>query len=366
MRGRRAFVFGLGSAGLTACTCDDDRTRQTRAPLPPFLRRVDAHLHVSRGGVSRAVDIMQREGIAWGVNLSGGAPGHGLREQIEQAKSTGARLITFTSPHWPECATVGFAARLTDGLHRAVEMGARGLKIQKALGLTVVGPDGKLLQVNAPELDPLFEAAGRLQVPVWIHTGDPLAFWRQADAANERLAELTAHPDWSLYQRQVPSFDELYAQLEQRIERHRDTQFVSVHFGNCAEQPQRVAASLRRHPNLWIDTAARVPELGRHSPEQLRNFFAEFEDRILFGSDLGVGPDPKPLFLGSSGTSPATESERRLFFDATRRYFESSDQEFDHPTPIQGTWKISGLGLPHTTLEKLYVTNAARVLGITG
>jgi len=272
----------------------------------PYLRRVDAHLHVSRGGLRRAIEIMRQEGIAWGVNLSGGALGHGLERQREPTKAHNAPLVTFTSPHWPSCGERDFGARSAEALSKAVALGARGLKIHKTLGLHAKGPDGELLAVDAKELDPLFETAGDLRVPVWIHTGDPLAFWDDPGPSNERHAELAAHPDWSLFGRHVPSFDELYAQLERRVARHPKTQFVSVHFGNCAEQPQRVAASLRRLPNLWLDTAARIPELGRHPPLELRQFFTEFRDRVLFGSDLGVGAAPSPLFLGSSGPDAPT------------------------------------------------------------
>lgn len=365
---RRNWLWGLGAASFGGCTCDDHPPRVSPKQSPeqrrsaPHLRRADAHLHIGRGAVARALALMDAEGIAWGVNLSGGQVGHGLEKQLEQAKAASGRLLTFTSPRWQECAQDGYGARLADQLRRAVDLGARGLKIHKALGLEVQGPDGKLVGVDAPELDALFHTAGELGVPVWIHTGDPLVFWKAPDQSNERYAELSAHPDWGLFGKAVPSFDELYAQLERRVARHAQTTFVAVHFGNCAEQPGRVARSLRRHSNLWIDTAARIPELGRHAPEMVHEFFTEFQDRILFGSDLGVGPEPKPLFLGSSGSQPATDAERRLFFDATRRYFETRDTAFAHPTPIQGDWTISGIGLPEPILEKLYVGNATRLL----
>jgi predicted TIM-barrel fold metal-dependent hydrolase len=135
-----------------------------------------------------------------------------------------------------------------------------------------------------------------------------------------------------------------------------------VHFGNCAEHPERVARALRKYPNLYIDTAARIPEFGRHPPAEMRAFFVEFSDRVLYGSDLGVGAEGTPLFLGSEGPKPATADDEKRFFSATRRYFETGDRNFDHPTPIQGDWKISGIELPREVLEKIYAKNAIRVL----
>lgn len=358
---RRSFSSGLFASMLAGCRCQDAPTT-TEPSGPPYLRRADVHLHISRGAFERALQVMDREGIAWGVNLSGGAPGGSLEEQLAQAKATNGRILTFTSPNWLECGQPGFGKRLANQLRQAARLGARGVKIHKALGLAVVDDRGNLLPVDAPALDEVFETAGDVGLPVWIHTADPLAFWDTPNTTNERFAELDAHPAWSLHGKLVPNFDTLYAQLERRVERHPKTTFVSVHFGNCAEQPQRVATSLRRYPNLWIDTAARIPELGRHPVATMQAFFNEFQGRILFGSDLGVGSGTKPLFLGSSGRVPPTDTEYRRFFDATRRYFESDDVNFEHPTPIQGAWTINGVNLRADVLEKLYVSNAERLL----
>jgi hypothetical protein len=38
------------------------------------------------------------------------------------------------------------------------------------------------------------------------------------------------------------------------------------------------------------------------------------------------------------------------------------DVQFDHPTPIQGNWKIDGIALPREVLAKVYHVNAERVL----
>jgi predicted TIM-barrel fold metal-dependent hydrolase len=251
---------------------------------------------------------------------------------------------------------------MAEAVRTAHALGARGLKIAKVLGLALVDPKGKLIPIDAKELDPVFEAAGELGMPIAIHSGDPKAFWNPITPQNERYKELKAHPAWALSGRDVPSFDEILKQLERRIARHPKTVFISVHFGNCAEDPERVARMLRTYPNLYIDTAARIPEMGRHSPTRMRDFFIEFQDRILFGSDLGVGPEDAPLFLGSQGEAPPTPAEERLFFSATHRYFETSDRDFAHPTPIQGDWKISGIALPRGVLEKVYSKNAMRLL----
>ncbi|MBX3127157.1 MAG: amidohydrolase family protein [Polyangiaceae bacterium] len=332
----------------------------SRARTRPFV--VDVHVHLSARGVGRLAELMERHQFDHVVNLSGGHPLDGLPAQLEAARRSGGRITVFATLAYEQAAAPGYGERMARLLRAAHAQGARGLKIAKLLGLGLRGPDDALIPVDDPELDVVFETAAQLDMPVAIHSGDPKAFWLPVDEDNERRDELRAHPGWSQHGLDVPSFDEVLAQLERRVARHPKTTFISLHFGNAAEEPERVAAQLRKYPNLYVDTAARVPELGRHPPARLRQLFIEFQDRILFGSDLGVGPAGTPLFLGSSGSEPPTAEEERLFFAATRRYFETADRDFAHPTPIQGRWTISGIDLPPDVLRKIYGENAKRVL----
>jgi hypothetical protein len=323
---------------------------------------LDWHVHLSVGAGDRLLALMKRYGIDHIVNLSGGHPLGNLPKQLEAARASGGKFTVFTGFPYEQAEAPGYGPRMAKMVRLGHEMGAKGLKIAKALGLGVPGPDHKLLAVDDPELDVVFETAGELGMPIAIHSGDPRAFWLPVDAKNERYAELSAHPGWALYGRKVPSFDEILSQLERRIARHPKTTFVSVHLGNCAEDIDRVAGWLRKYPNMYVDTAARIPEMGRHPAEKLRAFFLEFQDRIVYGSDLGVGPEPEPLFLGSSGPNPPTPEEQELFFSATHRFFETADRHFAHPTPIQGSWTIDGIHLPRPVLEKVYAKNAMRLL----
>ncbi len=354
---------------LCAAACGRERDpaagQAARTPAPRDRRVIDMHTHLDPSAVERAVELFDARGIAVAVNLSGGAPGAGLEQQLAAAARFPGRIIVFTTPRWILArGGPGYGERMAADLVRARQLGAAGLKIAKGLGLGFIDFTGELIPVDSPELDPLFERAGALGMPVAIHTGDPIAFWGPVAPDNERYAELSIHPGWALHDRPVPSWDELQIALERRVARHPGTTFVSVHFGNAPERPDRVAALLDRYPNLYIDTAARIPEIGRHPAGRMRELFLRHQDRILFGTDLGVGPGPGDLVLGSPGPAPPTAQETDLFFTATWRYFESADRDFAHPTPIQGSWPISGVGLPPSVLDKLYRRNAARLLRI--
>src|SRR5262249_29351104 len=329
------------------------------------IPKIDVHMHLGPEGVTHALALMDSWGIDHGINLSGGSPGRGLEVQLRAASRAHGRLSVFCNLDWRQAAARGYGERMAELLDISRKEGAIGLKIPKGLGLGYIGPDGKLLPVDDPGLDPVWERAGKFGLPVAIHIGDPKAFWKRVDEDNERIVELRAHPEWSNYGQPVPAWQALYDGFEHLVARHPRTTFIGVHFGNDPEDPQRVARMLDRHANLYIDTAARVPEIGRQPADKMRSFFEKYQDRVLFGTDLGIGAAEDDLMLGSTGTTPPGPSDVRRVFVATWQYFETSGRQFEHPTPIQGRWRIDGVGLPRSVLEKIYWRNAARLLGIS-
>src|SRR5262249_30191130 len=149
-------------------------------------------------------EMLEGQRVRHLVNLSGGSPGHSLEPQLAAASATGGKVTTFTTPDWREAQTPGYGKRLAEKVALARKLGARGVKISKGLGLGYTGPDNKLLPVDDPNLDALFEQAGTLDMPVAIHTGDPKAFRLPPTPTNERFDELKVHPGWSFFGEPVP------------------------------------------------------------------------------------------------------------------------------------------------------------------
>jgi predicted TIM-barrel fold metal-dependent hydrolase len=172
---------------------------------------------------------------------------------------------------------------------------------------------------------------------------DPVAFFEPLDATNERWEELHAHPDWQFPSPPYPTFLQIMDELANLVARHPNTTFIGAHVGCYAENLGWVGALLDRCPNFFIDTSARIAELGRQ-PYTARRFFIRYADRILFGTD--AGPD--------TGTY-------RLYY----RFFETDDEYFNYSlsaVPPQGRWQIYGLYLPDEVLEKLYYRNAETII----
>lgn len=336
--------------------------------VPSDIPRIDVHTHIEPGALPKAIALLGAHRIVAIVNLSGGSPGgDGLEDQLAEAAKVGHTTVC-VNPDFREAKKgPGYGARMAAKIERAKALGARCVKITKGLGLGYVDAHKRLLAVDDRGLDPVFEMAGRMGMPIFIHTGDPKAFWKPPTPDNERFDELRVHPGWSFWQAPV-TWEQLYAQFERRVARHPRTTFVGVHFGNDPEDPARVAQMLDRHKNLYVDTAARVPEIGRvdanHDPQRMRAFFERYRDRVLFGTDVGVGTGDDELMLGSTGAEPPGPAEVERFFTSTWRWFETSDKNIPSPTPIQGRWNIDGVGLSREVLERVYHGNAERLLGV--
>jgi predicted TIM-barrel fold metal-dependent hydrolase len=196
--------------------------------------------------------------------------------------------------------------------------------------------------VDDPRLDPVWEECGRLGIPVSIHVSDPEAFFHPIDNKNERYEELTEHPDWSFYGSQFPSKESILAARDRVIARHPHTTFVALHVANWPENLGYVSRLLDQYPNVMTEFGAREAELGRQ-PRRAREFFLKYQDRIMFGTDNEV-----------------TEEMYRNHF----RWLETGDEYFDYwGYPGQGRWKIYGMELPDSVLEKIYHLNAERMFG---
>jgi len=191
---------------------------------------------------------------------------------------------------FPDVCPAGFSRDRR--LEESFRAGAKGLKFHKSLGLSYRYKNGKLMPIDDPKLDLVWEMCAKYNRPVMIHTADPAAFFTPLDRFNERWHELNAHPNWLFHGDRFPSREELLAQ------------------------------------------DARISELGRQ-PYTARKFFLKYQDRVMFGTD----------------TTPRREAYYTYY-----RFLETDDEYFDCASGHhrQGFWMIYGVFLPKDVLEKLY------------
>jgi predicted TIM-barrel fold metal-dependent hydrolase len=290
----------------------------------------------------RVVEIMNNTNVKTVVILTG-LWGDKLQHVIdEMVKPYPGRFIVFSQIDFSKIDDPNFSQEMGAQLDDAVARGARGLKQLKDLGLGVRDKSGKLIAIDDPRLDPIWEECGRLGIPVSIHTTDPEAFFHPTDGTNERYEELTEHPDWSFFGPQFPTKGTLLAERDHMFAKHPRTTFVALHMANWPENLDYVSHLLDTLPNVMVEFGAREAELGRQ-PRRAREFFIKYQDRIMFGTDNGLD-----------------EAMYRNHF----RWLETADESFDYwGYPGQGRWEISGMELPDSVLEKIYHKNAERMFG---
>jgi len=302
---------------------------------------VDIHSHqptpISAAEFDRVMKGMEANNLQVLVNLSGSS-GDRLRRGIEAIKSSRFhdRMVLFANVNFSGVGP-GFGKQAARQLEEDINAGAMGLKIFKDLGMFDRKADGSRLQVDDPELDPIWETCARLNVPVLIHIAEPAAFFEPLDYTNERWLELSLYPD-RRHQSGV-RFEQLMTERNTMIRRHPNTKFILAHFGWHASDLARAGQLLDQNPNVYYDVAAVLYDFGRQ-PRAAHDFFVKYQDRILFGKD-SYQPDEYPYYW---------------------RVFETNDEYFDYYRDYHAFWKLYGIGLPDQVLRKLYNGNALKLV----
>jgi predicted TIM-barrel fold metal-dependent hydrolase len=233
----------------------------------------------------------------------------------------------------------GWAERAVAQLERDAAAGAVGVgEISKSLGLSLRKADGTRLRLDDPALDPVWQACARLRLPVFLHTADPQEFWQPVDNQNERWLELALFPGRRYPADRYPTFEALAAERDAMLRRNPRTTFVIAHMGWHANDLARLARLMDALPNVHTEIGAVLYDIGRQ-PRTARDFFVRYQDRILFGKDA-FQPDEYPYYW---------------------RVLETNDDYFDYYRGYHAFWKLYGLGLPDTVLQKVYFRNALRL-----
>jgi predicted TIM-barrel fold metal-dependent hydrolase len=341
-------------------------TKVERAAYPV----IDIHTHITFAGglegpgnirfaasAEECLAVMDRKNIRTMVNLTGGY-GANLQQAIDKLQTAHpGRFIVFTEPAWSKAADADYPRAQADLIEDAHKRGAKGLKVLKTLGLYLREnvTTGKLVRIDDRRFDPMWEAAGALNMPVAIHSSDPEAFFLPIDRYNERWEELHAHPDWSFYGKDFPSNRELQEARRNVMRRHPRTQFICLHVAD-SEDLAYVSECLDEHKNMHVEIAARIGELGRQ-PRAASQFIEKYQDRLMFGTDAVP-----------NGTQTPQQIFKDQLYEIYYRFLETQDEYFDYapaPVPPQGRWRIYGIGLPDQILKKVYYQNASRLLGLS-
>lgn len=321
-------------------------TLVTAAHLVPKSKfpSIDYHGHPTGLGsaeaLERLADDLDRIGVRVMV-VANNVSGDALRTQVALAQASSRlrdRLRFLTGIDFRNVGP-GWAERAVAQLEADVATGAVGIgEIGKGLGLSTRKADGSRLQIDDPALDPVWQAAARLKLPVFIHTADPQEFWQPIDNTNERWLELALFPNRRYPSENNPSFEQLMTERDNMIGRNPRTTFVVAHMGWHANDLPRLARMMNAMPNMLVEVGAVLYDIGRQ-PRAAHDFFVRYQDRILFGKD-SFQPEEYPYYW---------------------RVLETNDDYFDYYRDYHASWKLYGVGLPDEVLQNVYYRNALRI-----
>lgn len=306
----------------------------TRAKYP----FIDVHNHqfdMPLKNLGQLVDEMDSLNMGFMINLSG-FRGLYLRKSLENIQENAPkRFGLFLNIDFEAIDDTDFALTQVALIDSAAAAGVMGLKVYKSLGLSSRDSNGTRIAVNDPRLDPIWKACGDNDIPVLIHSGEPSSFWHPKDKFNERWLELRQKPRRYRDPEVNPSFEEVLAEQHAIFRKHPNTTFINAHLGWMGNDLDRLSTHLDTYSNVMTEIGAVLAELGRQ-PKRARQFFVEYQDRILFGKDS------------------YKVSEYYTYF----RVLETDDEYFNYYRKRHAHWKIYGLNLPDSILQKLYYKNA--------
>lgn len=204
---------------------------------------------------------------------------------------------------------------------------------------------------------PYWEKMAYMQMPLLFHVNDPQEFW---DA--QRIPDWARDRGWFYGDGTFIDNEAQYAEVFNVLFRNPTLKIIFAHFFFLSAQLPRLAEILDRFPNVCIDLTPGIEMYHNFSEriDETREFFTRYQDRILFGTDIGS----RALLSVPETQIQLSESHERV---SLVRNFLENPGEF-YLTPNGGflfgdtTKAFHGLGLPQSVLQKIYHLNFERVV----
>jgi uncharacterized protein len=305
----------------------------------PFIDIHSHHWNPSPQEVDELIKGMDSINLQVMVNLSGGT-GDRLKRTVEVMKGRyPKRFVVFSNMDYSDLDKPGFSERVTARLEQDVKNGAQGLKIFKDFGMELHYANGQRVHVDDPIFSPVFEKCADLGIPVLIHVGEPSAFFDPWDKYNERWLELKQFPQRARPPSKYPPFETLMTERNHLFAMHPRTKFIAAHLGFHGNDLARLAKLFDEHPNVYVDIAAVLAELGRQ-PYSAHDFLTKYQDRVLMGKDI------------------YDVNEYKWYF----RALETRDEYFEYYRKRHAFWRIYGFQLDDEVLKKIYYRNALKLV----
>jgi predicted TIM-barrel fold metal-dependent hydrolase len=214
--------------------------------------------------------------------------------------------------------------------------------------------------LNSKIFAPYWEKLSQVQFPLLMHVNDPEEFWDAQKAPGWAFERGWFYGDGSFIDNEVQ-----YAEILDVLEKNPNLKIIFAHFFFMSAQLERLAGILDRYPNIAVDLTPGIEMYSNFSKnlQKTRDFFVKFQDRILFGTDIGA----RALLVNLEDGIQFDESKGRVFL--VRNFLENPGEfkltEKNGFLFGGGETPLHGLGLPKEVLEKIYCRNFERLVATT-
>jgi len=257
--------------------------------------------------------------------------------------------VLFTEPERAGESFAGYAEKLMD-------LGCDGIKLIEGKPMI-----RKMLPVQPFDneiMAPFWEKVADARIPVLFHVNDPQEFWKA-----DQVPEWAVERGWFYGDGSYVDYEKQYAEVLNVLERHPNLKIIFAHFFFFSAQLERLAGYLDRFPNISIDVTPGIEMYFNFStnPEESRQFFETYQDRIMFGTDVGA----KGILDSPNQGIDFEESRERILL--VRRFLETH-QAFvlDSNSGFlfgKSATELVPLALPQNILEKIYHRNFENFVG---
>ncbi len=234
--------------------------------------------------------------------------------------------------------------------------GAVAVKVWKNIGMSFRDAKGKLVMIDDPKFDAVFEFIRQRNKVLIGHLGEPRNCWLPIEqmTVNGDKEYFREHPQYYMYQHpEMPTYEEQMAARDRMLDRNPKIKFMGAHMASLEWSVDRLAAFFDRYPNAVVDLAARMGQVqfqSNQDREKVRRFFIRYQDRLLYGTDTAQNAKDKGQELRREAHETWLRDWRYLNTEETFK-----DPELDAP--------VHGLGLPRDVVRKIYSANAERWYG---
>jgi predicted TIM-barrel fold metal-dependent hydrolase len=348
-------VFLLAVLPFMAAACNQYYSEDDFAAV----RKIDAHAHVrSSDGVFEAVAAADNF-ILITPNVDHGNPAD-MREQQDLASASAEKhpgkvffepSFFFDTTGW---GTESWSRKVIDQLAMDLsEPGAIGVKIWKNIGMVLRDRNRKFIMVDDPGLDPVISFIKSRGLPLTGHLGEPRNCWLPVEemTVSSDSSYFSRNPQYHMYLHpDFPSYEDQINARDNFLAKHPDLVFIGCHLGSLEWNVDSLALRLDRFPNMAVDISARTCHLQYQSAkdrERVRNFIIKYQDRLLYGTDVGYSGSNNP---------EAFKARMHNTWTDDWKYF-TTDREMTS-SRFRGTF--TGLRLPRKVVDKLYFENAVK------